>query len=258
MNNGTFNLTVRCTVLLVLSFFTYDSPLAAKEINFAFSYDIPPFVMEKGTSGLEIEIVREALKHNGHTFTVLQCSYKRLQIAVKRMESVDAAAAVRKTEDDGTYYSDNFVLFKNYAITKKSSGITLNNISDLKGKRIVAWQNAHRDLGEEFASLFSPDVKAPHIKRYQEIPVQKKQVWMFWLGKQDVIVIDESIFLWFTKQLSLETTIGDEPVYHEIFQIPTEFQVNFNSEKIRDDFNEGLIHIRQNGVYQQIHDKYLR
>lgn len=110
-----------------------------------------------------------------------QCSYKRLEIIVAKM-GLDAAAAVRET-DDGTYYSDNFIAFENYAITKKRSGIILDSISDLKGKSIITRQNAHRDLGEEFASLFSPDVKEPYMKKYYEIPVQKEQARMFWTGR---------------------------------------------------------------------------
>ncbi|NIP37847.1 MAG: hypothetical protein GWO07_02205 [Candidatus Dadabacteria bacterium] len=62
-------------------------------------------------------------------------------------------------EDDGTFYSDYFIWFKNYAFTKKVAGISINSISDLKGLSIVAWQNAYKDLGPEFEALFSPDVK---------------------------------------------------------------------------------------------------
>jgi polar amino acid transport system substrate-binding protein len=231
------------------------SPLFAEELEIGFSFDIPPYVMNKGTEGIELEIVREALKYKNHTFRVRQCSYKQLETAVSKL-GLDAAAAVRE-QNDGTYYSDYFVSFENCAITKKKFGITLNGIYDLKGKSIITWQNAHRDLGNEFGSLFSPDNAAPYREKYDENPDQQEQVRLFWLGNRDVIIIDKSIFIWFTKSLFPNNALPDEPVYHTIFPVPTEFQVNFKSREIRDDFNEGLQHIRQNGVYKQILSKYL-
>lgn len=233
----------------------FDLIVCAEELEIAFSYDIPPYVMDNGTKGLEPEIVKEALKYKGHIFTVKQCSYKGLAIAVSQ-NRFDGAAAVKEI-DDGTYYSDNFISFKNYAITKEKAGIILNNISDLKGKNIVTWQNAYRDLGEKFASLFSPNVKASYMEKYHETPVQKEQVRLFWTLEGEVIIIDKSIFIWFTKQLSKTGLVTDKPVYHALFPDKTEFRVNFKSKKIRDDFNEGLKYIRQKGIYQKIFDNHL-
>ncbi|MCF6247821.1 MAG: transporter substrate-binding domain-containing protein [Desulfobacula sp.] len=227
----------------------------SKELVIAFSYDIPPFVINKGTKGLEIDIVKEALKYKGHTFKIKQYSYKRLQIAVSKM-GADGAAAVRKTED-GTFYSDDFIAFKNFAITKKKAKLTINSISELKGKNIFTWQNAYKDLGEEFKALFSPDVTAPYKKKYKEIPVQAKQVESFWKGRGDrVIVIDEAIFKWFSKQLSTRIDTSEELVYHKIFDTKTKFQVNFKKQQIRDDFNAGLKYIREKGQYQEIINRY--
>jgi len=233
-----------------------DFYVCAEELEIGFSYDIPPFVMNNGTDGLELEILREALKYRGHSFSVQQYSYKELEVAVARL-GLDAAAGVRET-DDGTYYSDNFVAFENYAITKKGSGIVLASVEDLRGKNIVTWQNAHRDLGRDFAAMFSPDVKAPYMETYHELPVQKDQVSLFWRKDGTVLIIDKSIFIWFSKQLSRQMDVTDKVVYHKIFPIPTVFQVNFKSRKIRDDFNEGLKHIRRRGIYEQIFENYLK
>ncbi len=231
------------------------TPCQARELRVAFSYDIPPFVTKNGSSGLEIEIVQKALEFRGHTFTVIQAPYKRLQVAVTEM-GIDAAAAVRKS-DDGTYYSDDFIDFKNFAITKKDTAITLRTIQDLKGKTILAWQNAHRDLGAEFANLFSPNISAPHIEKYREVAIQKNQVEMFLHGRAQVLVIDEAIFKWFAKQLLPPDAGINQFVFHNIFPHKTSFQVNFQEKQLRDEFNEGLHYIRSNNTYQKIFNKYL-
>ncbi len=64
-----------------------------------------------------------------------------------------------------------------------------------------------------------------------------------------------TIFQWQTKQLSNQVDATEGIVYHKIFSEKTEFQVNFKERQIRDDFNEGLKHIREKGIYQQIFDK---
>lgn len=228
----------------------------AKELVIGFTYDIPPYIIKDATSGMEIDIVRDALKHKGHTFKPKQYSYAELASVIQK-DGLDAAAAVQKS-DDGTFYSDNFIWFKNYEFTRKGTDITINSIYDLKGKSIVAWQNAYKDLGPEFEALFSPEVKEPYMAKYKEIPVQQNQVEMFWKGEADVIVIDESILLWFTKHSTTKNAKVSNLVYHDIFGDKTKFRVSFKDSKMRDDFNAGLKHIREKGIYQKIMDKYLK
>ncbi len=244
--------TAKCLFILSFLFIGMSSDGYSKELTIGFTPDIPPFIM--GEEGLEVDIVRKALEHKGHTFKIRHYPYKRLQIAVTKM----GAAAVRKTEGDSAFYSDDFVSFHNVAITKKKSGIVLKNISDLKGKSILAWQNAHKDLGKEFEALFSPSVTLPYREKYYEIPIQQNQNIMFWKERADVIVIDKTIFLWYRKQLSDQADTAEEIVFHTIFDAKTSFQVAFKDKQIRDDFNEGLKYIREKGIYQQFVDKYIK
>ncbi len=242
------------TILLCfLTGFFYETH--GKELRIAFSYDIPPFIIDNGTKGMEVEIVQKAMEHTGHSFSVLQAPYKRLQVAVSEM-AIDGSAAVRKITEDGTYYSQNFIDFKNVAITKKNARLTLDTLSDLKGKSILAWQNAHIDLGNEFEKLFSPSVKEEYMLKYHEVPIQKNQVDMFLRGRAEVLIIDESIFKWVTRQLTPQLDLEDAFIYQDIFPEKVSFQVNFKEKSVRDDFNAGLQHIRENGTYQAIFDKY--
>jgi polar amino acid transport system substrate-binding protein len=227
----------------------------AESLVIAFSYDIPPFVMDGGTRGLEIDIVREALGRKGHAFTTVQCSYGRLEKAVLQMR-VDAAAGVRE-RDDGSHYSDFFISFRNYAISRKNSGLTIQRVSDLAGKTVYTWQNAHRDLGAEFASLFSPGTPLPAGTDYLEVPVQEKQVELFWTGRANaVVVIDEAIFKWFTRRMQDRVNTGADLVYHDIFDRTTEFQVGFRDRRLKDEFNQGLREIRESGLYGKLVEAY--
>ncbi|MBP7462300.1 MAG: transporter substrate-binding domain-containing protein [Candidatus Delongbacteria bacterium] len=241
---------------MALIFCWMSLSLTADRLVIAISNDIPPYVTDQSKGGIEIDIIKEALIHKGHTFNTIQCSYKELATAVKDKRA-DAAAGVRQM-DDSTFYSDYFIQFKNVAVTKKKNKIKLDKITDLKDKSIITWQNAHRDLGPEFESLFSPSVEAPYIEKYKELPVQADQVDMFWKDQAEVIIIDEIIFKWFSKKLSGLKKPDQEVVYHYLFPEITEFQLNFKDSRIRDDFNKGLKYIRDEGIYKEIIDCYIK
>lgn len=235
--------------------FALAAQAPAEELVFAFTLDTPPYVMDEAKSGIEIDIVRAALHPMGYTFTVRQMPYGQLADAVVK-RGVDAAVAVTEM-DDGTYYSENCIAFKNVAITQKSAGLTVDSIADLKGKTILAWQNAYEDLGSEFQELFSPKEEEPYRGKYREIANQAEQVELFWKAKKDVIVIDERVMKWFTKELDDKVDTSEELVYHRIFADDTLFRVNFKREQVRDDFNAGLSAIRENGRHKKIHEKYV-
>ncbi len=227
-----------------------------KELVVAFSLDAPPYIMDGGKAGIELQIVRRALKLKGYTVRVRQMPYGELADAVVT-KGVDAAATVTPT-DNGTYYSDDYITFRNAAITRKRSGLKIDTIADLQGKSIVAWQNAYEDLGPEFQALFAPDVTAPYRKKYREIASQKQQVEMFWKGQAEVIVIDEAVMQWFTREMPKDVDTSAPLVYHRIFPPKTQFRISFKSERVRDDFNAGLQEIRSSGLYEKLYERYLK
>ncbi len=226
-----------------------------EEIVVAFSLDAPPYIMDDGKHGIEVEIVRAALKDAGYSIRVEQLPYGELADAVVT-KGVDAAATVTPL-DNGTYYSNDYITFRNAAITKLGSGLKVYSIKDLKGKSIVAWQNAYEDLGPEFKALFAPSVAAPYREKYREIASQQQQVEMFWRDQAEVIVIDVAVLQWFTWQMPAEVDTSTPLVYHRIFPPTTRFKISFKSEQVRNDFNAGLKHIRASGLYDKIYAKYL-
>jgi len=226
----------------------------------AFGVDKPPFVFGREERGLEVDIVREALKQKGLTFSVEHMSNNRLQVALLTKNNIDCVATVRKN-DDGTYYSNDFITFKNYAVTTKKSGIVINRIPDLKGLTIVIWQKAYKDLGKEFETVFSPDppYNSPYFDRqYREVASQENQNRMFWAGRAQVIIVDKTIFEYYRKSLASEVNTSEEVEYHAIFPGVTSFQVACREKKVRDDFDEGLKSIKENGIYRRLVETYIR
>jgi polar amino acid transport system substrate-binding protein len=137
---------------LAASLFGHRALAAEPELRVGVQPDIPPYIMEKATKGLEVDILRRALAD--YTLHFTQLSYKELQTAVREGKA-DVAANVQP-KDNGVFYSRDFLTFANYAISKKADGLKIDRVADLKNHPVLTWQDAYLVLGDEFEGLFSP------------------------------------------------------------------------------------------------------
>jgi len=219
------------------------------QLTVAISVDIAPYVMQKATTGIEVDIATQALP--GYQLNFIQMPYHKLQTAVAE-DQADMALGVQKFKDEeGIFYSNNFIDFVNSAITKKSAGLKIESIADLTDHKILTWQDAYLELGPKFEKLFTPD--SPQRKNYVEIADQSEQIKMFWDAKASVIVIDRSIFD------AISQTTGhklSEVEYHALFPEATYFKANFEEADVRDTFNAGLKKLCLNGDYAKLLKKY--
>ncbi len=233
---------------------------SAVELHCAFGQDKPPFVFGRDKRGIEIDLVREALAFKGHTFTITHYPNKRLQLQVPQGKC-DCAISVRITPDleKSTYYSDPLVCFDNYVITRRDRHIPkIKRVKDLKGLKLVAWQNAYRDLGPAFFEQYCPG--APERKNYLEAPSQLHQHQMFLKNRMDGIIVDITIFRYYMNLLDSQFHSANIKVdlHKSIFKGLTCFQAAFADFNIRNDFNKGLKHLRDTGRYEEIVEKWIK
>ncbi|MEK6247509.1 MAG: transporter substrate-binding domain-containing protein, partial [Planctomycetales bacterium] len=222
---------------------------AKAELNAAISLDSPPYIMENGTAGLEVELVRLALPE--HSIQFKQVPLAEVQTAIQT-KLADVSVCVKQGPvDAGVFYSDNFVAFSNYAITKKAERLVIDSVADLANHPVLAWQKAYLELGESFEEMFSPG--SPQRKNYFEYAQQEEQVKAFWQGSGKIAVIDRNIFKYFSKQSGHPM---DEVSLHPIFAAETEFKVGFKDAALRDRFNQGLQSLCQDGEYARLLKKY--
>ncbi len=214
----------------------------------AISLDIPPYVMETATTGLEVDLVRLALADD--TLAFVQMPYADLQTAVQRGRA-DVSVAVRQSDGAGVFYSAPFITFENAAISKKSDHLKIDNVADLGGHPVLTWQGADRELGDAFERLFAPD--SAHRANYVEVANQRDQVRRFWERDGTVAVIDLSIFAYFTKELGHSM---DEVDPHRLFPPVTDFRVAFKDPNLRDIFNRRLAELCQGGEYDAMLERY--
>ncbi|TWT29426.1 substrate-binding periplasmic protein [Blastopirellula retiformator] len=220
---------------------------ARKELVVAISPDIPPYVLDGATTGLEVELMQLALSQ--YELSFVQLPYGELETAVPNNKA-DVSVGVREA-NGGEFDSIDFIGFSNVAIAKKTADAKIEKVADLGGHPMLTWQKADQELGDKFQAMFGPG--GPNRANYQEIADQRQQVEEFWKSDDAVIVIDENIFNHFSQDLGHSLT--DMQVF-KIFPDVTNFKVAFANESLCAEFNDRIHELCQTGQYAKLLKKY--
>lgn len=237
-------------VLLCAWLILPQGEVQARDLKIIFSQYTPPYVFENG-SGILVDIVRAALEPAGyHVIPVYLPLGRGFEMFAQKL--VDGTATISENSGLKANYSNVFMQYHNCVFGLKSRHFKVNGLDDLKAKNMIAFQNAHKYLGEDFgqAVLNQPN--------YKEIANQETQTLMLMLGRIDLAVMDESIFRFYREKLISEGKAAHQKEI-ESFQIfpPTPYQAAFVDATVRDDFNRGIKAIRSNGRYDAIYRHYV-
>ena len=236
----------KITFLFLFLFYT----LNAKEVQVIFSYTTPPYVFKDG-SGIVLTLVKEALAYKSHQVKPLFVNIGR-GFELFKNGYVDATSIIKKSSGLEAYYSEPFMQYYNVAVSLKKSHCNIKTISDLKNYNFTSFQNAKVYLGETFAKVANAAGE-----KYSEIANQRQQVYKLLKGRSSVAVMDKYIFTYYKNKLIKEGKVSPniEVVELDILQ-PTAYRTAFKDKKLRDDFNEGITHLKKTGRYNEIYKYY--
>jgi len=243
-----------------LTHFTFAAALAllaqaalAAEVSMAFGEKIPPFCFPETDSGIELDVMCEALAFRGHVLRPRYYSFARIPVAFKAGE-VDAA--MTDLGEDmaawGASYGNPAVIYDNVFITLKERQLSITRPEDLQGLTVISFVGAAR----RYPDWLDKVRKEGH---YYEQNDQALQVLTLDRGRYDVVLSDRNIFKYFTLQLKLNRSFKPKPVVEHAFVKlnPMDYRPVFRDPAIRDDFNAGLRHLKDTGRFQAIYSKYL-
>ncbi len=219
----------------------------ARDLTLLAGLSLPPYIIKENNSGMEIDIITESLKAKGHSLTLKYVPFARL---IVDYINYDGAITINESSGIEGNYSDTVITYQNYAISLKKNNIIINSIQDLHNKNIVAFQNAKKYLGPEFAATVKNN------RRYREQSKQMLQVKVLYSGRVELIILDVNIFKYYSKKVTGMDT-SPEIVLHDLFP-EVDYKVLFNDAAIRDDFNAGLKIIRDSGRYDEIINSYIQ
>ena len=220
-----------------------------RELIFAVGLALAPYNIPEKNCGIEMDIVREALKIKGYRVKTKYVPFARRIREIAEGE-VDGVLTVNENSGLDVFLSDPHIACDNVAVSLKKNNFKIETIGDLKEKSILTFQNAKKYLGKEFvaAADASPD--------YREISKQQLQINLLYGDRVDVIVLDKYIFYYHRKQnemVDIEQPIDMWYIFPKVF-----FRVGFVDKKVRDDFNDGLKQLCSSGRYDDIIHKYIQ
>ncbi|MET1079990.1 MAG: ABC transporter substrate-binding protein [Pseudomonas sp.] len=239
-------------VALLLTLFA--SELHASEVLMAFGEKIPPFCFPETRSGIELEVIGEALAYRGHRLAPRFYPFARVPLSFINGE-VDAAMTDlgQDLTPYGAHYGDPAVFYDNVFVTLQARHLQIRTPADLAGLRVIAFQGASK----RYPLWLAPVIAAGN---YHEQADQETQVLALEKERHDVVLSDRSIFRYYSLRLKNHRGYSLRPVEeHRFVQLePNDYRPVFRNQQVRDDFNVGLQQLKQSGRYQAIHDKYLK
>ncbi len=219
-----------------------------KELTFAVGLALAPYNIPEKNCGIELDIVTEALAMKGYRVKTKYVPFARRILEIAQGE-VDGVLTVNENSDLDVYLSDQHIVCENVAVSLKKKNFKIDNVSDLKDKSILTFQNAKKYLGKAFAAAAeaSPD--------YREISKQELQINLLYGDRVDIIVLDKRIFYYHKKANKMVDTTQPIDIWYIFEEVP--FRVGFVDKNVRDDFNDGLKKLRESGRYDEILKKYV-
>jgi polar amino acid transport system substrate-binding protein len=239
---------------LLLALLSFTTIAEERSFILASTKSMPPYLYQSTKTGIEYEIVIEAL--NAAKVVDIQhidVHFKRgiMLINTKSIDGITSNLANSAYIDTSTklYESAPTLNYIDCAISLKENNFKLTSIKNFYKKKIWAFKSASTTLGEEFNQMTKIN------KGYTENYSQELQVKVLVNKRIDIAISDKNIFLSRLSEEDVGSITKDHFVFHSIGE-PTKRVVRFYDRELRDKFNKGLEVIKKNGTYKKILEKY--
>jgi polar amino acid transport system substrate-binding protein len=209
----------------------------------------PPFILAGAKSGLQLDLFRAALSTD-YLVKFIPTPLGRNITSYQRTNVNGIATLPFGYQHPNMYISKPYINYQNVAISLAESNFSINSIDDLSGKSVAAFQKARKFLGDEFSKKIS------YLLDYREVADQMRQISMLYSRSTEVIVLDSRIFKHFIREHADQARYKKSINIHYIFA-ERSYSAGFDSKELREQFDQGVVRIKKEGIYQEILDRYL-
>ncbi|PIK16035.1 transporter substrate-binding domain-containing protein [Halobacteriovorax sp. JY17] len=238
-------------VLLILLTFSFSTYAFSKSIRIGGLIHIPPYFNKTKNTGIELELLSAAFKQAGYDNTLTIFSSSKRAIQLLNHEEVDAIVSNKRDsfygEVENIYTSHNILNFIDCAITLKTSPLSSQKVSSLKGKAIWAFPGASTSLGDQFKEVIKGN------NQYTEFIDQLNQPKALIKKRIDVAISDRNIFV---TQAIKDGYSPSDFLFTNVVGSTTPRSLRFKDKSLRDKFDKALKEIRKNGDYKKVLMKY--
>jgi polar amino acid transport system substrate-binding protein len=238
--------------IVLIIFASFD--VSAKNVTVAFGEKLPPFIIPETNSGIEVDIVREALAYKGHTLEAVYLPMARIPIIFKSRKVDMAMLDVGEDMSSlGGFYGNPPILYDNVFITLEKKNISIKKPKDLEGLRIVSFIGALKRYPEWLSAVGATE-------KYVEKNDQSVQPLLLNFDRCDVVLSDRSIFKYYMNLAKKNPRYKYLPIVEHKFTVanPSHYRPVFLDKSIRDDFNLGLKELIKKKRNRTIINSYLR
>jgi len=224
-------------ILALLCAFSGD---AATAVRFGLHYSAPwSFYNDAGElDGIEYQIVSRIFQRAGISVEYELHGYSRLlkQFSDKKLDCASPVAV----NVSGAHYTEPYLPFEDVAISLQKAQLSINSIADLRGKRIVAYQQAQNVLGEHFR-------EAVAASNYIELAERELQLELLFSDRVDVVVGERRISHYLAAKRAPEMLLNTHHLFGE-----KKYPAACWPAEIADVFNAGLLQLQHSGELADI------
>ncbi|MDN3640965.1 hypothetical protein QWY82_19355 [Simiduia curdlanivorans] len=192
------------SVLLVLS---YPAVCQPKEVLVAFGSSLPPWVLEDGSGGILVDMLKACLKPSGYELKPQLLPYAR-RIFAYEADQVDIVTDVNENliNERGLkgFYSGDLYSYENFLISLSARGFHITKVEDISPYSLLSWQGAIEKIGGAYAEM------ALKNKQYRETHNQKTQLRMLFRDRVDFIQLDGNIFEYYRQEMIADGEISKD------------------------------------------------
>ncbi|ODG93147.1 MULTISPECIES: transporter substrate-binding domain-containing protein [Bacillaceae] len=197
-------------------------------------------------TGFDIDVVESIAKKEGYTIEWKDMKFDGIipSLKTKQIDGAAAAITIRDDRKAVTNFTDSY--FESGLVLVVKDGSSIKDVSDLKGKTIVA-KNGTSGLekANELAKKYGAKVKILEDEPTLYLDVQN--------GQSDALIND---YPFVADKMKSGTAKGLKIVGERLTGEDYGIAIAKNEPKVLKDFNEGLKELKEDGTYDKLHKQY--
>ncbi|WP_151703719.1 substrate-binding periplasmic protein, partial [Nitrincola alkalilacustris] len=142
-------------------------------------------------------------------------------------------------------YSQPYIRYQNAVITLRENNYSIDELDDLSGLNVVAFQGASRVLGTEYEQSIE------QFGRYTEVTNQQSQVDLLLLRRIDAAVMDINIFQYYRRVAN-----DHQPINLHLLFPPSDYRCAFRDPLLQQQFDQALKTYQASTDYRRLQLEY--
>lgn len=231
-------------MLCCLSVVSLALPSQAKSLQILVGVEKPPYIQVNTKTGFELELLRAVAQRMGYQAEFIHVPNGRLLDLFQ--EGQGDLVSLQNRPVDGFFATAPYIMYQNGLIVRANFPRNLNNLSQLAGLRIMAFQNATQFLPPAYAEAITQAASYLEVVEQQQLPK------MLLKQRVDVLVMDINIFWYYFNQ----TTADANEVRLINAFAENHYHLLARSAEMASQFDAALQAVKQSPHYQQLQQHY--